>query len=70
MISFRAEDVAGYAAVTKNGGQVRILDFHAGYSTTAMLEKPAPRPVAVQVFGGPDCGHDVIRPVAREMPSR
>ncbi|MGH8455038.1 MAG: bifunctional D-glycero-beta-D-manno-heptose-7-phosphate kinase/D-glycero-beta-D-manno-heptose 1-phosphate adenylyltransferase HldE, partial [Nevskiales bacterium] len=36
---YRAEDVAGYEAVTKNGGQVRILDFHAGYSTTAILEK-------------------------------
>lgn len=36
---YRAEDVAGYDAVMKNGGQVRILDFHAGYSTTSILEK-------------------------------
>ncbi len=38
---YRAEDVAGYEAVTRNGGQVRILDFHAGFSTTAILEKAA-----------------------------
>jgi D-beta-D-heptose 7-phosphate kinase / D-beta-D-heptose 1-phosphate adenosyltransferase len=38
---YRAEDVAGYDAVTRNGGQVKILDFHAGYSTTAILEKAA-----------------------------
>jgi D-beta-D-heptose 7-phosphate kinase/D-beta-D-heptose 1-phosphate adenosyltransferase len=36
---YRAEDVAGHDAVTKNGGQVRILDFHAGYSTTDMINK-------------------------------
>jgi D-beta-D-heptose 7-phosphate kinase/D-beta-D-heptose 1-phosphate adenosyltransferase len=36
---YRAEDVAGYEAVTRNGGQVRILDFHPGYSTTGILEK-------------------------------
>jgi D-beta-D-heptose 7-phosphate kinase / D-beta-D-heptose 1-phosphate adenosyltransferase len=36
---YRAEDVVGYDAVTRNGGEVRILDFHAGYSTTAILQK-------------------------------
>lgn len=36
---YRAEDVAGYAEVTRNGGQVQILDFHPGYSTTAMLNR-------------------------------
>jgi D-beta-D-heptose 7-phosphate kinase/D-beta-D-heptose 1-phosphate adenosyltransferase len=38
---YRAEDVAGYEAITRNGGQVKILDFHAGFSTTAILEKAA-----------------------------
>ena len=38
--------------------------------TTATLEKPAPRPVAVQSFGGPPAGHDVSRPVSVETPSR
>jgi D-beta-D-heptose 7-phosphate kinase/D-beta-D-heptose 1-phosphate adenosyltransferase len=43
---YRAEDVAGYEAVTRNGGQVKILDFHAGYSTTAILEKTGQAPAA------------------------
>lgn len=38
---YRAEDVAGHDVVTAHGGQVRILDFHPGYSTTAILEKAA-----------------------------
>lgn len=33
------EQVAGYSEVTSNGGQVVILDFHAGYSTTGMLNR-------------------------------
>ena len=36
---YRAEDVAGQDTVIKNGGEVRILDFHSGFSTTAMIEK-------------------------------
>ena len=34
---YRAEDVAGYGCVTKNGGQVRILPFVDGLSTTNTL---------------------------------
>lgn len=33
------EQVAGYQEVTSNGGQVVILDFHPGYSTTGMLNR-------------------------------
>lgn len=33
------EAVAGYEAVRVNGGQVVILDFHAGYSTTRIIER-------------------------------
>lgn len=36
---YQPEQVAGYAAVTKNGGQVVILDFHEGYSTTRLIER-------------------------------
>ena len=36
---YTPEAVAGYEAVTKNGGQVVILDFHAGYSTTKIIER-------------------------------
>ncbi len=36
---YKAEEIAGYEAVTKNGGKVIILDYHQGYSTTAILEK-------------------------------
>lgn len=32
-----AEEIAGYDAVTANGGQVKILDFHAGHSTTSII---------------------------------
>ena len=35
---YRPEQVAGYACVTKNGGQVRILPFVEGLSTTRILE--------------------------------
>lgn len=36
---YKPEQVAGYEAVTKNGGQVLALDFHQGYSTTRLIEK-------------------------------
>lgn len=36
---YKAEEIAGYDAVTANGGDVVILDYHKGYSTTAILEK-------------------------------
>jgi D-beta-D-heptose 7-phosphate kinase / D-beta-D-heptose 1-phosphate adenosyltransferase len=36
---YRPEQVAGYACVTKHGGQVRILEFVDGVSTTATIEK-------------------------------
>lgn len=36
---YTPEAVAGYEAVTRNGGQVVILDFHAGYSTTKIIER-------------------------------
>jgi D-beta-D-heptose 7-phosphate kinase/D-beta-D-heptose 1-phosphate adenosyltransferase len=36
---YRPEQVAGYAEVTANGGQVVILDFYAGYSTTGIIER-------------------------------
>ncbi|MGQ0503402.1 MAG: bifunctional D-glycero-beta-D-manno-heptose-7-phosphate kinase/D-glycero-beta-D-manno-heptose 1-phosphate adenylyltransferase HldE [Panacagrimonas sp.] len=34
---YAPEQIAGHDAVTANGGTVRVLDFHEGYSTTAML---------------------------------
>jgi D-beta-D-heptose 7-phosphate kinase / D-beta-D-heptose 1-phosphate adenosyltransferase len=36
---YKPEDIAGYEAVTAAGGQVLTLDFHAGYSTTRLIEK-------------------------------
>ncbi len=36
---YKAEDIAGYKDVTQNGGQVSILQFKEGYSTTKMIEK-------------------------------
>jgi D-beta-D-heptose 7-phosphate kinase / D-beta-D-heptose 1-phosphate adenosyltransferase len=36
---YKPEQVAGYRCVTKNGGQVRILKFVDGISTTATIEK-------------------------------
>lgn len=36
---YRPQDIAGYDAVTAAGGQVLSLDFHAGYSTTRLIEK-------------------------------
>ncbi|TXH02834.1 MAG: bifunctional D-glycero-beta-D-manno-heptose-7-phosphate kinase/D-glycero-beta-D-manno-heptose 1-phosphate adenylyltransferase HldE [Nevskiaceae bacterium] len=36
---YQPQQVAGYEAVTKNGGQVVILDFYDGYSTTRLIER-------------------------------
>ena len=36
---YKPEDIAGYAAVKKNGGDVVVLEFHEGYSTTRLIEK-------------------------------
>jgi len=36
---YKPEQVAGYDAVTKHGGQVVILDFYEGYSTTGIIER-------------------------------
>lgn len=36
---YKAEDIAGHAEVTANGGEVVILHFHDGYSTTSLIEK-------------------------------
>ena len=36
---YKPEQVAGYKAVTKNGGQVVILDFYKGYSTTGLIAR-------------------------------
>jgi len=36
---YQPQQVAGYDAVTKHGGQVVILDFHKGYSTTQLIER-------------------------------
>jgi len=36
---YQPQQVAGYAEVTANGGQVVILDFYAGYSTTGIIER-------------------------------
>jgi len=35
----QAEQIAGYDAVTRNGGKVVVLDFHAGYSTTRLIDR-------------------------------
>jgi D-beta-D-heptose 7-phosphate kinase/D-beta-D-heptose 1-phosphate adenosyltransferase len=36
---YKPEQIAGYEEVTKNGGQVVVLEFHKGYSTTSLVEK-------------------------------
>jgi D-beta-D-heptose 7-phosphate kinase/D-beta-D-heptose 1-phosphate adenosyltransferase len=36
---YKPEQIAGYEAVTKAGGQVVIMDFHKGYSTTSLIER-------------------------------
>lgn len=36
---YKPEQIAGFDAVTANGGRVMVLDFHQGYSTTSMLAR-------------------------------
>lgn len=36
---YAPENIAGFEAVTAAGGQVLALDFHAGYSTTRLIER-------------------------------
>ena len=36
---YRPENIAGFDAVTAAGGNVLALDFHAGYSTTRLIER-------------------------------
>lgn len=39
---YKPEQIAGYDAVKANGGEVVVLDFHEGYSTTSMLGRAKP----------------------------
>ncbi|MFA5940512.1 MAG: bifunctional D-glycero-beta-D-manno-heptose-7-phosphate kinase/D-glycero-beta-D-manno-heptose 1-phosphate adenylyltransferase HldE [Sinimarinibacterium sp.] len=39
---YRPEQIAGYDAVVAHGGQVVVLDFHQGYSTTGILSRAKP----------------------------
>ncbi|HEY0975247.1 MAG TPA: bifunctional D-glycero-beta-D-manno-heptose-7-phosphate kinase/D-glycero-beta-D-manno-heptose 1-phosphate adenylyltransferase HldE, partial [Solimonas sp.] len=34
---YQPEQIAGFDAVTANGGEVRVLEFHEGYSTTRLI---------------------------------
>ncbi len=36
---YKLEQIAGFDAVTKHGGQVLVLDFHQGYSTSQLIER-------------------------------
>jgi D-beta-D-heptose 7-phosphate kinase/D-beta-D-heptose 1-phosphate adenosyltransferase len=36
---YQPEQIAGYDAVTANGGRVLVLPFHDGYSTTGLIGK-------------------------------
>lgn len=36
---YKVEEIAGFNAVTNNGGDVKILQFKDGYSTTKIIEK-------------------------------
>ena len=36
---YQPQQIAGYDAVTANGGEVRVLPFHDGYSTTSTISK-------------------------------
>ncbi len=36
---YKAEQIAGFDAVVAHGGEVRVLEFHEGYSTTRLIEK-------------------------------
>lgn len=40
---YKSEDIAGYDAVKANGGEVLVLDFHDGYSTSSMLQRSSRR---------------------------
>jgi D-beta-D-heptose 7-phosphate kinase/D-beta-D-heptose 1-phosphate adenosyltransferase len=35
---YRPEDIAGAASVRANGGEVRVLSFRAGRSTSALID--------------------------------
>ncbi|MFE8730897.1 bifunctional heptose 7-phosphate kinase/heptose 1-phosphate adenyltransferase, partial [Aeromonas hydrophila] len=35
---YKQEDIAGYAEVTANGGEVRVLNFEDGCSTTDIIK--------------------------------
>lgn len=35
---YKPEDIAGYAEVTANGGEVRVLNFEDGCSTTDIIK--------------------------------
>lgn len=36
---YRVEQIAGHEVVLQNGGQVQVLPFHDGYSTTRLIDK-------------------------------
>lgn len=36
---YKPEEIVGYDIVKNNGGEVKIIDFIKGYSTTAIIEK-------------------------------
>jgi D-beta-D-heptose 7-phosphate kinase/D-beta-D-heptose 1-phosphate adenosyltransferase len=36
---YRVEQIAGHKSVLERGGEVRILDFFAGHSTTGLIER-------------------------------
>lgn len=36
---YKPEQIAGYAAVKAGGGEVVVLDYHDGYSTTSMVQR-------------------------------
>ncbi|TJY59324.1 bifunctional D-glycero-beta-D-manno-heptose-7-phosphate kinase/D-glycero-beta-D-manno-heptose 1-phosphate adenylyltransferase HldE [Sinimarinibacterium sp. CAU 1509] len=38
---YRPEQIAGHEVVTANGGEVVVLDFHQGYSTTSLIQRAA-----------------------------
>ncbi|MDE2149916.1 MAG: bifunctional D-glycero-beta-D-manno-heptose-7-phosphate kinase/D-glycero-beta-D-manno-heptose 1-phosphate adenylyltransferase HldE [Gammaproteobacteria bacterium] len=41
---YRPQAIAGYEAVTANGGKVVVLDYQRGYSTTALLARAQRQP--------------------------
>ncbi|MBA7532287.1 Bifunctional protein HldE [subsurface metagenome] len=36
---YKPEEIVGYDVVKDNGGEVKILDFIEGYSTSCIIEK-------------------------------